>query len=162
MQSRTRKRETGKARGRAEGRGWRVMVAGVGPRRGFGERGLRRHEGQARVEALGDGTEQGKGGGSMVLLLATAWHRAERRSGKGKGHVGDRFRHGEARGRESRSEEGESRGEREEGVGQRDGGLAFSEQRRAWPQVELTGSRLLRGDLSAEHLEALQPRQAPA
>lgn len=112
MQSRKRKREKGKARGRAEGRGRRVLVAGVGPRRGFGERGLRRHEGQARVEALGDGTEQGKGGGSMVLLLATAWHRAERRSGKGKGHAGDRFRHGEARGRESRSEEGESRGER--------------------------------------------------
>jgi hypothetical protein len=28
--------------------------------------------------------------------------------------------------------------------------------------VELTGSGLLRGDLSAEHLEALQPRRAPA
>jgi hypothetical protein len=104
-------REKGKARGRAEGRGRRVLVAGVGPGRGFCERGLRRREWQARAEALGDGIEQGKGGGGMVLL-ATAWRRAERRSGQGKGHAGDHFRHGEVRGRESRSEEGESRGEK--------------------------------------------------
>jgi hypothetical protein len=100
-QEREREREKGKARGRSEGRGRRVLVAGVGPGHGFGERGLWWREWQARAEALGDGTEQGKGDGGMVLL-ATAWRRAERTSGQGEGHAGDRFRHGEARGRERR------------------------------------------------------------